>query len=264
MTLIVGIRCSDGIVVGADGAATLGSMGHMTVQQKTVKKLSILEGKIIVGVSGPVGIGQRLRAVIEEAYKSNRFKGRAELAMGVMRKAFWDEVVGNEWNVAGVVSGTLGPQIAATSANSAMLLALPIEKKPELIQFDQQCAPELATDELPFVAIGGGQPIADPFLGFARRVFWPKQPPSINDGVFSAVWALRHAIEHAPGGIADPIQIAVLKKGPDGGWHAEELEEAELLQHEEAVKDAEQALSAWRSQFTAAPAGDSPEQPPGA
>jgi hypothetical protein len=116
---------------------------------------------------------------------------------------------------------------------------------------------------VPVVAIGGGQPIADPFLGFARRVFWPKQPPSINDGVFSAVWALRHAIEHAPMGIADPIQVAVLER-LNGEWQARELDAADLVQHAEAVKDAERALSEWRSQFTAAPAGAPPEQPPAA
>src|SRR5205823_3850561 len=125
-------------------------------------------------------------------------------------KAFWEDVIAGEWAVANVVKDTLGPQIAVTSANSSMIVALPIEKKAELIQFDYQCAPELATDELPFVSVGSGQSTADPFLSLVRKIFWPTKPPPLNDGVFSAVWALRHAIDTVPGGIADPIQVAVL------------------------------------------------------
>jgi 20S proteasome alpha/beta subunit len=40
MTLIIGIKCSDGIVMGADGAATFGSLGQQTIRQGT-KKLEV-------------------------------------------------------------------------------------------------------------------------------------------------------------------------------------------------------------------------------
>ena len=260
MTLIIGICCADGLVVAADGAATLGSMGNMTAQQKTVKKLSILQGKIVVGVAGAVGLGQRLIATLDEGYKANKFKGRPELAMTPMRNAFW-EVVKPEMEAAATTARTMGAQIALSSANTSMIVALPIESKPVLLQFDHQCAPEMATDALPFVAIGSGQPQADPFLAFIRRIFWPTKPPSLQDGVFSAVWALRHTIETIPGGVADPIQVAVLEKvGKD--LRARELDDAELDGHVAAIKSAERSLGNWRSQFTAAPAGSAPEQPP--
>jgi 20S proteasome alpha/beta subunit len=55
VTLIIGILCSDGIVVGADGAASLVAMGNMTAQQP-VKKLSLLHKCMIVGVSGPISL----------------------------------------------------------------------------------------------------------------------------------------------------------------------------------------------------------------
>ena len=70
MTLIVGILCSDGVVVAADGAATLGSLGNSTVRQE-VKKLDVISGKIIVGVSGPVGLGQKLKDKIGKQYSGN-------------------------------------------------------------------------------------------------------------------------------------------------------------------------------------------------
>ncbi len=57
MTVIVGIKCSNGIVMGSDGAATLGSIGSQTVRQP-VSKLQIVRKGAILGVSGPVGLGQ--------------------------------------------------------------------------------------------------------------------------------------------------------------------------------------------------------------
>lgn len=261
MTLIVGIRCSNGIVVAADGAATLGSMGNQTASQKTVKKLSILQGKIIVGVAGAVGLGQRLRATLEDGYVNKLFKNpKPEFAVGAMRAEFW-KVVGPEWDSAASSSRVTGASIALSSVATAMMVAIPLDHKASLVQFDQQCAPELASDELPFIALGSGQPLADPFLAFIRRIFWPKSPPTLQDGVFSAVWTLRHAIDTNPGGVADPIQVAVLEKiGAE--WKARELDEAELSSHYEAIDSAEQSLCDWRSQFTAEPTGTAPEKPP--
>jgi ATP-dependent protease HslVU (ClpYQ) peptidase subunit len=73
MTLIVGIKCRNGIVMGADGAATLGALGQQTIRQET-EKLDILENRIIVGVSGPVGLGQRIRAEIHTLWTDSRVR----------------------------------------------------------------------------------------------------------------------------------------------------------------------------------------------
>ncbi len=43
MTLIIGIKCSDGIVMGADGAATFATLGQPTIRQET-KKLGNYSG----------------------------------------------------------------------------------------------------------------------------------------------------------------------------------------------------------------------------
>ena len=59
MTLIIGIKCKDGIVLGADGAATLGAMGQRTILQP-MKKLEIISSAMVLGVSGP----RRIRAEI--------------------------------------------------------------------------------------------------------------------------------------------------------------------------------------------------------
>src|SRR2546422_510006 len=101
------------------------------------------------------------------------------------------------------------------------------------------------------MAVGSARAIADPFLAFMRHVLWPLGCPTIQDGTFSAVWTLVHAIDTNAGGVAEPIQVAVLERqGND--WQARELVDAELRDHRQAVLDAEGALKQWRATFAPA------------
>jgi len=84
----------------------------------------------------------------------------------------------------------------------------------------------------------------------------------LKEGIFAAVWTLRHAIAVSPGGVADPIQLLVLDRASGGDWAARELADKELKEHVEAAEDAEDALKTWRSQFTTTPVGGPPEKPP--
>lgn len=261
MTLIIGIQCHDGVVVGADGAATLGALGMRTVRQP-VRKLTIIDGRVIVGVSGPVGLGQRYVHEVETLWSGKKLSGKKPVeAMTVIRDALWTHAE-KELKAASVAAQVLGPQLAAQSALAHALVAYPAAKEPCLIQFSEQCCPELADPNLPFVAIGIGQPIADPFLAFLREIFWPNRLPSVNDGIFATLWTLRHAIATNPGGVADPIQIAVLEKS-GGDWGGKILGDAELREHDEAITAAKARLASFPEAFQKDAQGiEPPPKPP--
>ena len=70
MTLIVGFKCSDGIVMGADGAATFGNLGQGIIRQP-IKKLEIIGNYTILGISGKVGLGQMFKAELENSSNNN-------------------------------------------------------------------------------------------------------------------------------------------------------------------------------------------------
>lgn len=257
MTLIVGIRCANGIVMAADGAATLGSVGAATAQQRTHRKLVIFQSDTIVGIAGHIGLAQRLTATLEDGRAANAFVGRAETAVGIMREKMW-RVAGPEWEAAGVVRKSLAEEAACESAACETLVALPLDGNAQLVHFNRTCSPELATDALPWVAIGSGQRTADPFLAFIRRVFWTSPTPSVQDGIFSAVWTLRHAVETGADGIAEPFQVCLLETANATAWAARQLPEDELIAHDEAISDAEAQLRMWRVQLSGAPTGEAP------
>lgn len=249
MTLIIGIKCQDGIVVGADGAATFGTLGQQTIRQETTK-LDILGGNIIVGVSGPVGLAQRIKGEFLAAWQDPRNglpNKKPYEAAGVLRQILWDKCLSVEAKVAQATQPMLG-QVAFQDFISQTVVALPLQGVGTLIQFDHQGAPEEATAQLPFVSIGSGQSIADPFLSFLRRIFWPDTLPTLADGIFTTLWALEHAIQTNPGGISNPKQVIVLektghydKKGmPE--WKARTLEEHEFEEHLESIRAHENNL----------------------
>jgi proteasome beta subunit len=247
MTLIIGILCDDGVVVGADGMATFGSLGQRTIQQP-VKKLSKIGDCIAIGTSGPVGLSQRFAATLQDLWSNRKLSGKASHeATTILQDAFW-QYARREFEAAKVTAPMLG-QSALESAISYTVLAMPLDKKPSLLQFNQQCSPELATKDLPFIAVGSGQLLADSFLAFLRRIFWQSGLPKVSEGVLATVWSLEQAIRTNPGGVGPPIQIMTLEKA-DGDWKVKELAESDFAEHRQAIADAESVFAKYRDYLT--------------
>jgi hypothetical protein len=238
------MKCGDGVVVGSDGAATFCNISQTRIQQP-VRKLSIIDGNIIVGASGPIGIGQAYAFEIGRLSKAGNFKKNPEKILSDIRAAVWPYVE-KEWKGAEVAGKVIGPQVAQ-SAFSYAVVAMSFSDRGSLFQFNHQCSPEEAAKDLPFIAIGSGQHLADPFLAFLRRIFWPKTLPILPEGILATMWSLEHAILTNAGGVSRPIQIITLSKGKDGkGWAVTELSEEDLGEHRQNMLDAEQALANCR------------------
>jgi ATP-dependent protease HslVU (ClpYQ) peptidase subunit len=246
LTLIVGVRCEDGVVMGADSAATLSALGQPTVRQQ-YDKVEIIGDKVLVAVSGPVGLGQRLVGELANAWTNKKLTGESWEVMTTLRRLFMPHLE-DEFKAAQVAQPVVGA-LARESVLSHTLAAMPVKKEPRLFQFDHQGAPEEAKEKLPFVCIGSGQYLADPFMAFIAELFWQKGKfPSLPDGVFATVWTIEHAISVAPGGIAGPVQVHILAKD-DSDWMARRLEDSDLQEHYQAIADARSALQRFRTGF---------------
>jgi hypothetical protein len=93
--------------------------------------------------------------------------------------------------------------------------------------------------ETSFLSMGSGQILADPFLAFISRVLWRASMPDVKIATLGVYWALAHAIKYAPGGIGEPIRVAVLRR-QNGTWKATLVEEDELqeqAQHIDAIEE---------------------------
>lgn len=246
MTLLIGIKCTDGVVIAADGATTFGnSLGTRTIRQPS-RKLTIINDKMVVGVTGPVGLQQRFvgeLAALSPGPAAKRHQ-LMEMLAGAIRKPMRDEYL-----MAEALRDSLG-SAAVQGVLSGTLIGLVVQGEPTLIQFDHQGSPECATDHLRFVSLGSGQPLADPFLAFLKRIFWADAAPNLQDGIFAATWALEHAIATNPGGVDHPIQVMTVRATGSGGCEIHEIEETELGEHRQFIGVAEHRLATFREAMT--------------
>ena len=68
MTILVGVRCTNGAVIGADSMATSSIGQQRLIQILSDDKINIIDNKIIIACSGAVGLSQRFRAVVKAAW----------------------------------------------------------------------------------------------------------------------------------------------------------------------------------------------------
>lgn len=273
MTVLVGVLCQDGVVIGSDSSATLTAGQFRTIEQPT-KKTFLVEPDVIVAGTGAAGLSQRFHIVVRQLRARPEW-GPAEppaasltispsfSSMGSPTMDLWDPTT-----VAKMISRCMIEEMAATHLRPGQLGALaafPCGGSFHLYEFGvDDFQPECKVPGNWFVTMGSGQAIADPFFGLLRRTFFRNQQPRLQEGVFAAAWALEHAIELNTGGINGPPQIGILSR-QDGQspFTARLLTEDQLAEHKNNVDAAERYLAAYREQLNApTPPTEPPPEPP--
>ena len=246
MTAIVGVLCREGVVIGADSSATF-SAGHQHTIEQPTEKLTIIHDAVIVVGTGQVGLGQRFRRIVEMSWENGVFDGRLhhiEIGKHLCREALGD-----------FGSTRMGP------GQFGALVAFSLGENPHLCEFaSTDFQPEFKDKGIWYCSLGSGQPIADPFLGLMREVFWSAGPPLVQDGIFAVTWALQHVINLNPGGVNQPIRIAVLEKVEAGRFQGRMLDADELQEHYGNIEEAKRRLQSVQEdqQPTAAATPDIP------
>ncbi len=246
MTLIVGILCTDGVVVASDSAATFSIPGMPTIGQQEITKLHRLTDSVLFSSTGAVGMAQLVANEIRNSWRNNEFRNhqQPEQAMHFIGTKI-AQLVGPYLQTANLSRPLVGD---CSMSLCKSLVAMPVNHMPCLFNFDFNGAPELATNELPFIALGSGQPIADPFLALLKRLLWAATSPNLAEGRLAAVWTIDHVRLTNPGGVGGKIQLATL--AAEGRARAADrqptvtlLSEEDIQEHLEQIRAAEDALT---------------------
>lgn len=239
MTSIVGVYCSDGVVIGTDSSATFSSGGLRTIEQET-KKIEIFHGTVIVAGTGEVGLGQRFCNITEKSFRDANFTKRksVETVADLSQRAVKDFQSTYTFFPHLPAGFNYGALVAYSTGDSYCLCEFdPTHFRPEL---------KLPEQKFYFSTMGSGQVITDPFLALMRKVFWKSDKPTIADAKFITIWALTHAIEVNPGGIKGPIQMAVIRKNDKGRYSASMISDEEIQEHMDIVNSAESHLTGFK------------------
>ena len=233
MTSILGIRCNDSVVIGADSMITMRT-AHGDIQLDG-NKVHLLGKNGIVAFAGDVGISQTVldhletqRVLLEDV--EDKLKARELVLQSVQRAMeYWRD-------------SRPAPE---SRPEFACLVALVIQGRPVLLMFMEEPPAREARDGIYFLTAGSGQHFAFLFQKFLERIFWNGAAPStISEGIFSAMWTLSHIIDaNATLGIGGPPQIAVLQyRATDDDWHARLLTASEFGEHQQQIQTLESAM----------------------
>jgi hypothetical protein len=221
VTVLVGVRCIDGVVIGSDSIAT-SSMGQFPlIHLQYDGKIEIFSESVIVATTGAIGYSQRLHYHVKEAIRGHVFKNYdSRECTNNISKRFLTEL-GNSmanWH----------PQ---EGVRFGALIAANLKDGPCLAEFGtNDFQPEIKGEKIFFVSMGSGQMLADPFLSFVSRVLWKGKMPTVDDGKLGVHWVLDHTIKLAPGKVGPPIRLATLRKLGEQ-WVAKEQDTQESAQY---------------------------------
>jgi len=227
MTVIVGILCQDGVVIGTDSSATFGNGGLATIEQPT-RKLEVVRDKLLVCCTGHVGLSQRFTATVNDLYGNKALTGGpVEIGRAVSKAAIADFT-----STHAQILGRPRPNTIGLGA----VLAGVHQHRPYLIEFEAETfqPEEKRAEKLWFVAMGSGQAIADPFLGFLRRALCGGKQPTLATGKLLTAWTLDHVCDTNPGGVKAPWHLGVIER-VTGDWRGRLLETDELQEHQQMV-----------------------------
>lgn len=236
MTVLVGILCSDGVVIASDSAATFGTGQMATIGQQTTRKVHKLSPSMIFAATGAVGMAQVFADVLSRGYAANAFRNAATADEMMNKLGLAINTAVLPYLQSAQSLRQLGAGVDASLCKS--MIAMDVKGTPLLLTFDFNGAPERATKELPFVSMGSGQPIADPFLAFLHRLLWKNSQPTIAEGRLAAIWTIDHVCKTNPGGVGGNVQLMILTKKPD----VLELGDGEVEEHKQQAAGAEAAF----------------------
>ena len=241
MTLVIGVRCGDGIVIGADSIATYATpKGEYTVEQEMDSKVHKVDDSMLYAFSGGIGLGQDVMHSLKKSWERNKSKSKENIRKS-LSQAVLEPI--NEYAKRSSYVRTRLPSEPVQDPVITSIVAFVANDQPTLIHYTLAGHPEEYTEGLHFVTIGSGQEDADPFLAFVKRVAWnDKQPKTVKQGIVGVLWALRYVSDSSSSiGVGGPFSIGVLEK-EQGEWKASVLEEGRLGLYKGAIKSAERSL----------------------
>ncbi len=245
MTIIVGVKCKDGVVIGADSKATSAMGPNPLVLITSNDKLQPIGNKGFFATTGSVGLSQRLRAITDRMWADKKFNGDCIQCSGKIARAALEDF-----------QNTGVPMTPQHGLNFGALMGIVLEDKPFLIEFGTtDFQPEIKKDRLFYVAIGSGQLLADPFLAFVSRVLWNGEEPDVNLAKMGVYWVLDHTIKYAPGGVGEPIILGVIRRS-GSEWKTEIA--ADTQEQAQFIAELEANLSP-REKVTEAPTSPLPK-----
>jgi hypothetical protein len=235
MTVIVGIYCKDGIVLGSDSALTIFNM----VEQQYDNKIMKLNETSVLAFSGNLEVAQRFSETIKNVDATDACNGlnRLQCLAQISTAGITDFQYTRPWT----------QSVNPINTDTHFLLGKIIDNKHTLTFFDNSFQPLSINEDFWYHSSGSGAIISNPMLGFIRNVLWKdNKPPKLANGILTVVMAIQTTIDINAGGVNGPIHITVLRKNDRGVWVIESLSQEEIDEYKGNLNE---ALDCFKDKF---------------
>lgn len=245
MTLIIGVRCVNGIVMGSDGVTT-----RPTVEQQTGSKIQDDIGPaVLFAAAGDVAIGQAvLRGLIHKSKPINQPNSKYHAVTSHIANTISGEIKSYVKRIEDTLiiadrSSLSREENVIIPADFEAVIATRIGTEPHLFHVNPHGNLLEITPELVFATIGSGSSQANPFLEFVKRTAWNGgQPTTIVQGILGVWWTLKYVTAgNSSIGVGEPFSIGVLEQ-VNGVWEASIPKEDRLPNYDKDIQDVESAL----------------------
>jgi 20S proteasome alpha/beta subunit len=231
MTIVVAIKCSDGVVVSSDSMITVNEFA-----QYTGKKIHLLPGQPeqLFAFAGNLAYAERFRAVA--TFMAN------QLTTNEHKLKYATDVGGGLFNNLQLTG------LKPLEVELETILAFVKDGVPEVCVFDLGSQPHYLDQDYYYVTLGSGSVAATPFLKFLTDIlFFKGRQPTVAEGKLLGTWAVKYAIDTLAQGVGTPIDIATIEKNEDGGWNLSELDRLSVDETLQAIDTASEVLRTWRN-----------------
>jgi hypothetical protein len=220
MTVLVALLCKDGAILGADQAMS-SVEGSLRLCETPTSKIRIFDdGFGGLATAGAVGAGQ----LAEEALRSlprgpNASKWTPVRVLSEVQKAL---VAAPHSMLDALKTMKMGPSPDGLKTYSresvgdgiyVQAVGTGTAARPAVVCYEgAHTAVLLEDNKVIFNTLGSGSVLAQPYVSVIRGLLFPDRLPTMEEGLLSVYWALKHVIQYrAGGGVGGDIDIATFE-----------------------------------------------------
>ena len=237
MTLIIGVHCQDGIVLGADSLRTYSTL----IEQEVSDKIEIVGNAALIATSGEVGLSQLVKHELRAKWATIARQDSVSSARNLITNTMLRQIQ---------PAASRAAQFNREFDGCGAVIALPFQDTPLLLSYDTIANSREVTLDSPFVSVGSASFQADPFLAFVKRTLWnDSAPTNVTLGILGVLWTLDHVSRVNAGlGVGGRSRIALLQRS-SSEWRASFLQASRLENYKVSIARVEEGLQSLRSGF---------------
>lgn len=226
MSIIVGIKCSDCVILAASGP-TPTSISGGAAGRVTPTGLGTVAGQAVVGVSGSEELDREVAAALERYLAEHEPHLMSGEAHSHQLQTVLSQRIRLTAEMKRALQGLPGTGMAAgEAATGAVLIALPSRERPSLHLVDGEGTVAQIDRGRCFAAIGSAGVAGESFLTFLQRLLWREERPNRAAGQLAAYWTARHVteVEGASSRSIRVVRLSTVGSGlADINWYGESV-----------------------------------------